>query len=248
VSSDSNSVTAVRSTPTPQPPPPPRPTQPVSVSFRSVLMGQGVDGEEAPPLLVTDDQSVALKPQLPLASMWPAMSYGQLTEQKLAAAPAEAAAAPAQVADAMDSMDLEALVRPTIGHDDMLSAIHRQRAIWGGAASTSSACSPELAMAQPSAPLAQAAAPEVVRAQLSLEELLPGLVRRVQWSGDGRKGTMRMELAGAMAGSTLLVSAEAGRVRVQLDVPPGVNASDWQARITQRLADRNIPSDGVEVT
>jgi hypothetical protein len=89
----------------------------------------------------------------------------------------------------------------------------------------------------------------VQRAAASLEDLLPALVRRVAWSGDGRRGTMRLELgAGDLAGSTLLVHAEGGRVRVRLEVPPGIDAHGWQERIEQRLQSRGIPTDAVEIT
>jgi hypothetical protein len=82
----------------------------------------------------------------------------------------------------------------------------------------------------------------------SLEELLPALVRRVAWSGDGRRGTVRLELgAGELAGATLLVHADSGRVRVRLDVPPGVDAARWEHRIRQRLEANRIPADTVEV-
>jgi hypothetical protein len=109
---------------------------------------------------------------------------------------------------------------------------------------------PEQVAPLPETPLV-AAPPEtpVLRAAAgSLEELLPALVRRVAWSGDGRSGTVRLELgAGPLAGATLLVHADAGRVRVRLDLPAGVDAADWEQRIRQRLEARRIATDGVEV-
>jgi hypothetical protein len=82
----------------------------------------------------------------------------------------------------------------------------------------------------------------------SLETLLPALVRRVAWSGDGRHGTVRLELrSGELDGATLLVHADSGRVRVRLDVPPGVDAARWEHRIRQRLQEHRIAADAVEV-
>jgi len=90
---------------------------------------------------------------------------------------------------------------------------------------------------------------ERAQAAVSLEQLLPALVRRIAWSGDGKRGTARLEIgAGELAGATLLVSADAGRVGVYLDVPPGVDPSVWQARIRRRLQSRSIVADCVEVT
>jgi len=89
----------------------------------------------------------------------------------------------------------------------------------------------------------------VIRAPPSLEHLIPALVRRLALSGDGRRGTARLEIGGGeLAGATLLVHADGGRVRVHLDVPAGVDAQSWQRRISERLASRNIATDAVEVT
>jgi hypothetical protein len=86
------------------------------------------------------------------------------------------------------------------------------------------------------------------RVRSSLEDLLPALVRRVAWSGDGRRGTVRLELgAGELAGATLLIHADEGRVRLQLSVPPGASSSGWSARIAERLAARGLVVDAVEV-
>lgn len=82
----------------------------------------------------------------------------------------------------------------------------------------------------------------------SLEELFPVLVRRVAWSCDRDRAALRLELgAGELAGGTLLVQMVDGRLRVHLEVPPGVNASVWHRRICDRLADRGLPFDTVEV-
>jgi hypothetical protein len=83
----------------------------------------------------------------------------------------------------------------------------------------------------------------------SLEELIPALVRRIAWTGDRHRGSVRLELgAGELAGATLLVHADNGRVRVHMDAPPGADTVAWQQRISRRLASRGISADSVEVT
>jgi hypothetical protein len=87
------------------------------------------------------------------------------------------------------------------------------------------------------------------RSAVSLEDLLPALVRRVAWSRDGTRGTARLEIGtGQLAGATLLVHADGGRVRVELSTPPGVDIPSWRERIVRRLAARCIPTDEVDVS
>jgi hypothetical protein len=133
--------------------------------------------------------------------------------------------------------------------DDPLDPMSRHHASLGPPEALFAPSAPALALQSPLAfhpiPPTEVA---TARAASSLEELLPQLVRRVAWSGDGRRGSMRMEIgAGHLAGSTLLVHAEDGRVRVELDIPPDVDASGWQDRIRQRLEARGIAADSVEV-
>ncbi len=97
---------------------------------------------------------------------------------------------------------------------------------------------------------AQAPADAPVRAstRASLEEVLPALVRRIAWSGDGKKGSLRLEFGhGALAGGTLLVHAFEGRVRVELQAPPGTDAAEWKGRLTSRLERRGLKVDEVLV-
>ena len=87
-----------------------------------------------------------------------------------------------------------------------------------------------------------------LRAMTSLEEILPQLVRRLSMTGDGRRGAVRVEIgSGALAGSTLLVSAEEGRLRVELSAPSNVDAASWRDRIASRLAARGLVVDEVLV-
>lgn len=101
------------------------------------------------------------------------------------------------------------------------------------------------------APVAAGPEPTAVietHARVSLEEILPALVKKIAWAGDGRKGSVRIELgAGELAGSTLLVHADDGKVRVQLDTPPGVDAAHWKQRIHDKLAARGLDVESVEV-
>jgi hypothetical protein len=84
-------------------------------------------------------------------------------------------------------------------------------------------------------------------APTSLEELLPALVRKIAWSGDARRGTVRIELgAGALAGATLLVAANGGRVQVTLIAEAthsDVDLDTWRERIAARLSDRGLDAD-----
>jgi hypothetical protein len=86
------------------------------------------------------------------------------------------------------------------------------------------------------------------RAHASLEEVLPAIVRRIAWSGDGKKGSLRLEFgAGALAGGTLVVHADEGRVRVSLSAPEGADARAWKERIAARLEEKRICVDELVV-
>jgi hypothetical protein len=91
-------------------------------------------------------------------------------------------------------------------------------------------------------------APAATRASTSLEDLLPALVRKVAWSGDGRRGTVRLELgSGGMAGAEVVVESDEGRVRVQLRAPDGVDGDAWRRRVSLRLAARGLHVEDVQV-
>jgi hypothetical protein len=78
----------------------------------------------------------------------------------------------------------------------------------------------------------------------SLEEILPALVRKIAWSGDARRGAVRIELgAGALSGATLLVMTDGGRVRIALSAQGGAPLEPWRERIVARLASRGIEAE-----
>jgi hypothetical protein len=129
--------------------------------------------------------------------------------------------------------------------DDPLSpwARHCQQMVAPPALGTGEAT----ATAATNAAAATAASEQTARS--SLQELMPALVKKVAWSGDGTRGAVRLELgAGSLAGSTLLVHADGSRVRVQLDAPAGTDAAGWQREIRSRLEARGLTVDDVEVS
>jgi|GEM_PF-1970264 len=199
------------------------------VDFRSLLRPQTSGGE--------------LSPRAALTSPAPSPRAGALPAVHAPAPnmpPRSAAAAVAQAAHRDGERD----------RGDPLDRLARHHASLGPPGALFSVHAP-LLQTPPMQPAATppGEAPVARAAAASLEDLLPALVRRVAWSGDGHRGTMRLELgAGELAGATLLVHAEGGRVRVELAVPPGVSAGHWQERIRERLQARNIPTDSVEVT
>lgn len=74
-----------------------------------------------------------------------------------------------------------------------------------------------------------------------MEELLPALVRRIAWTGDRHRGTVRLELgAGAYAGATLIVRAEGRRVAVEVE---GHDAEGLRARLEGRLRRQGFDVD-----
>ncbi len=80
----------------------------------------------------------------------------------------------------------------------------------------------------------------------SLEELLPALVRRIAWAGDRHRATVRLELgAGAHAGTTLVVHAEAGRVRVEAFGAEGAELDGLRARLDARLRRHGLDVESV---
>lgn len=101
-------------------------------------------------------------------------------------------------------------------------------------------------LAPPQAPVVASSAAEEVgapRARMSLEELMPLLVRRIAWTGDRHRASVRLEIgAGAYSGATLLVHADAGRVRVEVS---GAGADELRARLGDRLRRHGLDVESV---
>jgi len=101
--------------------------------------------------------------------------------------------------------------------------------------------------AAPVAPMTEAA--PAARAHVSLEDLVPALVKKIAWAGDGRRGSARIEIgAGELAGATLIVHADEGKVRVELSVPAGVDTEQWRDRLEKRLGARGLDVESVKVS
>lgn len=119
--------------------------------------------------------------------------------------------------------------------EDPLDPLERRRAFDIGFFPASPSVAPALA------PIEIVPTEASHRAAASLEVLLPALVRRIAWSGDGRRGSVRMELgSGPLAGGVLLVHADGGNVSVHLDAPAGADKAEWQARIARALEGRGL--------
>ncbi len=87
---------------------------------------------------------------------------------------------------------------------------------------------------------AEAIAPH---ARVSMEELLPQLVRRIAWAGDRTRGSVQLELgAGRHAGTTVTVHADHGRVRVEVE---GAGGGELRDRIDARLKARGLDVESV---
>jgi hypothetical protein len=75
------------------------------------------------------------------------------------------------------------------------------------------------------------------RARVSLEELVPQVVRRIAWGGDRTKGSVHLEL---VSGEKVTVHAEGRRVRVEVE-----GNADLERRIGSRLRAAGIEVESV---
>ncbi|MBV9948997.1 MAG: hypothetical protein JOZ69_19265 [Myxococcales bacterium] len=163
--------------------------------------------------------------------------HGPLHPAAQAHAPSSRAVSPAPESEASDSGDEERGGSPRTPHAPALSL--------AGGPGAVPLVSPVLPFEQ--AP-PSAAVTTQARASASLEELLPALVRRIAWSGDRHRGTVRLEIgAGELEGAILVLHADGAAVRLELDVPAGVDARRWQERLQRRLSDSGVAADAVDV-
>ncbi len=81
---------------------------------------------------------------------------------------------------------------------------------------------------------------------MSMEDMLPSLVKKIAWAADRHKGTVRLELgSGAYAGTTLVVHADAGRVRVELSGSCDSELSTLRGRLDTRLRKHGLDVESV---
>jgi hypothetical protein len=211
------------------PPPPPKPTAAPRVGKPQAPFTPPTRGPAA------DEPTEAPMDTFSLLAKWSAPTTAATVARALQP-PSDAAADAKGRGGTLPADTDEPRARPR-AHDDPLDPMTRQSAQLG----------PPLATT-PMTPTATPDAAVAARAMTSLEELLPQLVRKIAWTGDGKRGTVRMELgAGALAGSTLLLESEGGRVRVHLDTPPGTDGQAWKQKIGARLAEKNIDVESIDV-
>lgn len=130
------------------------------------------------------------------------------------------------------------------GHGfDPLDPVNRQAAQLAG---PTTQCNQVLMAHDPTISAAQRSDDTVApRAKVSMEDLLPQLVRRIAWAGDRKKGTVQMELgAGRHAGTIVTVHANDGRVRVELE-GHGSEVNALRDRIDARLKRQGIVVESV---
>lgn len=79
----------------------------------------------------------------------------------------------------------------------------------------------------------------------SMEELVPALVKRIAWAGDKHRGSVRLELgAGAYDGTTLVVHADDGKVRIEVS-GHGADLDRFRKRLGERLRDHGIEVESI---
>jgi hypothetical protein len=73
------------------------------------------------------------------------------------------------------------------------------------------------------------------------------VVRRISWGGDRRRGAARIELGGALVGTTIVVHGEGRTVALDIELGPGADAGALPARLAARLAARGLEVSSVDV-
>lgn len=86
-------------------------------------------------------------------------------------------------------------------------------------------------------PSSTPAAETVTRSRVSLEELIPQVLKRIAWGGDRTKGSVHLELT---SGEKVTVHAEGRRVRLEVE-----GNADLERRIGSRLRAAGIEVESV---
>jgi hypothetical protein len=83
---------------------------------------------------------------------------------------------------------------------------------------------------------------------VAIDPLVGELLRSIAWGGDRRRGTARIELgSGRYGGTALKVEVVGERLHIDLEAPPGVDANELGARLSERFAARGLPVDSLVV-
>lgn len=82
---------------------------------------------------------------------------------------------------------------------------------------------------------------EQVGRHASIEQLAPTLLRKMAWSGDGRRGAARLELgAGSLSGAVVTLEAEHGVVALSVEGLDPREESSLRRRLAEGLAARGF--------
>lgn len=73
------------------------------------------------------------------------------------------------------------------------------------------------------------------------DRLVGEVVRAIAWGGNQRRGAARIELGGERYGGTrLVVEVDGDQLWLRVDAPPGVDAQELRARLSERFARRGL--------
>jgi hypothetical protein len=70
--------------------------------------------------------------------------------------------------------------------------------------------------------------------------LVEQIVRRVVWGGDRRRGVARIDLDGALSGTSIHLRGEGRELELELELGPGVEGTALAERLLERLRARGI--------
>jgi len=70
--------------------------------------------------------------------------------------------------------------------------------------------------------------------------LVEQIVRRVVWGGDRRRGVARIDLDGALSGTSIHLRGEGRELELELSLGPGADGTALAERLLERLRARGI--------